>query len=290
CPQRAGGRGQLRGQCRAGVVGADREPARPARQPRRARPGPGRRRGAHRPARAQHAPDGHDPGRRAAADERPDERRPDTARTQGGALIARGRGRQATLPASGRAAALTSPSARLPFPTRRTAMTDAREHLLDWLRDAHAMEQQAEQMLKAQAARIENYPALKARIEVHLEETLGQQALLEACITRLGSSPSVVKDTMGKVAAMGQAIGGMVASDEIVKGSMASYVFEHMEIASYRTLIAAAQALGDVETQRACEQILAQEEAMARWLQDHLPEVTQQFLVRDETPGATAKK
>ena len=53
-------------------------------------------------------------------------------------------------------------------------MTDAREHLLDWLRDAHAMEQQAEQMLKAQAARIENYPALKARIEAHLEETLGQ--------------------------------------------------------------------------------------------------------------------
>src|SRR5690606_4228385 len=32
------------------------------------------------------------------------------------------------------------------------------------------------------------------------------------------------------------------ASDEIVKGSMAGYVFEHMEIASYRTLIAAAEA------------------------------------------------
>lgn len=169
-------------------------------------------------------------------------------------------------------------------------MTDAREHLLDWLRDAHAMEQQAEQMLKGQAARIENYPQLKARIEAHLEETLGQQALLEDCIRRLGSSPSVLKDTMGKVAAMGQAIGGMAASDEIVKGSMASYVFEHMEIASYRSLIAAAQALGDIETQRACEQILAQEEAMARWLHDHLPEVTQQFLVRDETAGATAKK
>lgn len=121
-------------------------------------------------------------------------------------------------------------------------MTDAREHLLDWLRDAHAMEQQAEQMLKAQAARIEHYPELKARIEQHIEETLGQQALPEGCITRLGSSPSRLKDAMGKVAAMGQAIGGMVASDEIVKGSMAGYVFEHMEIASYRTLIAAAEA------------------------------------------------
>ncbi|TWG93142.1 MULTISPECIES: ferritin-like domain-containing protein [Luteimonas] len=169
-------------------------------------------------------------------------------------------------------------------------MTDAREHLLDWLRDAHAMEQQAEQMLKAQAARIEHYPELKARIEQHIEETLGQQALLEGCITRLGSSPSRLKDAMGKVAAMGQAIGGMVASDEIVKGSMAGYVFEHMEIASYRTLIAAAEALGDQETRAACERILVEEEAMARWLQDHLPDVTRQFLERADTPGATAKK
>ncbi|QIZ26266.1 DUF892 family protein [Pseudomonas aeruginosa] len=30
-------------------------------------------------------------------------------------------------------------------------MTSKQENLLDWLRDAHAMEQQAEQMLKAQA-------------------------------------------------------------------------------------------------------------------------------------------
>ncbi|MDR5752582.1 MULTISPECIES: DUF892 family protein [unclassified Caballeronia] len=27
-------------------------------------------------------------------------------------------------------------------------MTDPKEHLLDWLRDAHAIEQQAEQMLR----------------------------------------------------------------------------------------------------------------------------------------------
>lgn len=57
---------------------------------------------------------------------------------------------------------------------------------MDWLRDAHAMEQQAEQMLKAQAARIEHYHQRKARIEQHLEETLGQQRLVESCIERLG--------------------------------------------------------------------------------------------------------
>ena len=90
--------------------------------------------------------------------------------------------------------------------------------------------------------------------------------------------------------ALGQGISGMFASDEIVKGAMASYVFENMEIASYVTLIAAAREVGDAETQRVCEQILAQEEAMAQWVLDNLPEVTQAFLVRDATDGMEAKK
>lgn len=168
-------------------------------------------------------------------------------------------------------------------------MGNPREHLVNWLRDAHAMEQQAEQMLKAQASRIENYPKMKARVEQHLEETRGQQKLLEGCLERLGGSPSAVKDTMGTMAAMGQGLAGMFASDEIVKGAMASYVFEHMEIASYTALIAAAKQAGDAETQRVCEQILAQEEAMAQWVLDNLPEVTQTFMLRD-AEGVEAKK
>lgn len=48
------------------------------------------------------------------------------------------------------------------------------------------MEQQAEQMLKVQAGRLEHYPELKARIEQHLQETLGQQKLVASFIDRLG--------------------------------------------------------------------------------------------------------
>lgn len=169
-------------------------------------------------------------------------------------------------------------------------MTEIKENLLDWLRDAHAMEQQAEKMLTAQSKRIEHYPQLKARIEEHIQETVGQRERLEQCITQLGSSPSVIKDTMGKMAAMGQAVGGMTASDEIVKGAMAGYVFECFEIASYTSLIAAAQTAGEPEVARVCGEILVQEEAMAAWLLEHLPQLTEEFLVRDVTPGVTAKK
>lgn len=169
-------------------------------------------------------------------------------------------------------------------------MAEINENLLDWLRDAHAMEQQAEKMLTAQAGRIEHYPQLKARIQEHIQETIGQRERLEQCIERLGGSPSLLKDTLGKMAAMGQAIGGMTASDEIIKGAMAGYVFECFEIASYTALIAAAKAAGEPDVAQVCADILTQEEAMAAWLLENLPLLTEEFLVRDVTPGVTAKK
>jgi ferritin-like metal-binding protein YciE len=169
-------------------------------------------------------------------------------------------------------------------------MATTQENLLDWLRDAHAMEQQAEKMLKAQSERLEHYPALKARIDQHIQETLGQQQLLDQCLSRYDASSSTLKDLTGKLMAFGQGIGGMIMSDEVVKGAMSGYVFENIEIAMYTVLIAAAKAAGDAQTQAACEQILPQEEAMAQWLKDHLPEITQAFLERSADPDLEAKK
>ncbi|AZE83501.1 Protein YciE [Pseudomonas orientalis] len=169
-------------------------------------------------------------------------------------------------------------------------MATPQENLLDWLRDAHAMEQQAEKMLKAQSERLEHYPKLKARIDEHIQETLGQQALIDECLSRLGGSSSTLKDIGGKLMAFGQAVGGSLMSDEVIKGAMAGYVFENMEIASYTVLIAAAQAAGDAETLAACEKILPQEIAMAQWLLEHLPELTQAFLERSAAPDTEAKR
>ncbi|MBD7975780.1 ferritin-like domain-containing protein [Serpens gallinarum] len=169
-------------------------------------------------------------------------------------------------------------------------MATAQDNLLDWLRDAHAMEQQAEKMLSSQAERLEHYPDLRIRIEQHLEETHQQRALLESCLQRLGSSPSTIKDISAKLMAFGQAVSGMAMSDEVVKGAMSGYVFENMEIASYTVLIEAAKAAGDIETQRACETILPQEIAMADWLREHLPELTRAFLARSAAPDTEAKR
>ena len=164
------------------------------------------------------------------------------------------------------------------------------ENYLSWLRDAHAMEKQAEEMLEKMTSRLEHYPDLKARLQQHIEETRQQQQMLQQVIDRQDTSNSTMKDMMGKVAAMGQAVGGMFASDEVVKGAISGYVFEQFEIACYTSLIAAAELAGDSEGARVFEQIREQEKAMADWALTHLPDVTEQFMIRSAQPDTEAKK
>ena len=72
-------------------------------------------------------------------------------------------------------------------------MANPREHLEDWLRDAYAMERQAEMLLAAQLKRLDHYPQLQDRLRQHLDDTIGQQALVEACLMRLGTTPSAIR-------------------------------------------------------------------------------------------------
>lgn len=107
---------------------------------------------------------------------------------------------------------------------------NAIEHYHDWLRDAHAMEKQAESMLESMAGRIDNYPDLRSRIEQHISETKHQITILEEILDRNNISRSVIKDSMSKMAALGQSIGGIFPSDEIVKGSISGYVLNNSKL------------------------------------------------------------
>lgn len=161
-------------------------------------------------------------------------------------------------------------------------MEQTRQHYLAWLRDAHAMEEQALTMMQGMAERLENYPQLRTRIQGHIGETREQIAGLSRLLDRKGAGSSIIKDTMGKVTAFAQSMSGIFTEDEVVKGTLASYTFENMEIASYRILIDAAEQLGDAEAIEVFRRALQQEEAMADWLASHSSEITRTFLSRAE--------
>lgn len=169
-------------------------------------------------------------------------------------------------------------------------MTETREWLVQWVRDAHAMEEQAKTMLTAQAKRLEHYPELRARIEHHIQETEQQAQRLEHYLADTGESNSTLKDMSGKMMAFGQAFTGMFAGDEVMKGALAGYTFEHLEIASYTMLVNAAEELGDMELRQICAKNLSEEKAMASWLEEHSGILTSQFLARARMDNDAAKR
>lgn len=159
---------------------------------------------------------------------------------------------------------------------------NAEQRLLRWLRDAHAMELQAETLLERQAARLEHYPKLQGKLEEHLQQTRRQAKRVEECIKRRGEGTSVLKDTAARITGMGQALSGLAFGDEVMKNGLASYTFEHFEVGAYRILAEAARTVGDTQTAQVCEEIQQEEQAMADWLKENLGEVTQVYLRREQ--------
>jgi ferritin-like metal-binding protein YciE len=115
-------------------------------------------------------------------------------------------------------------------------MATANERLMEWLRDAHAMEEQCEQMLESTCDRLENYPDLRERLDAHRAVSRQHAEIVRECIERRGGSPSVIKDTAGKLMAFAQGASGLFIGDEVVKAILATSTFEQMKIGSYEIL------------------------------------------------------
>lgn len=150
------------------------------------------------------------------------------------------------------------------------------------VRNAHSLEKEAIQLMERQIPRLDTYPELQARMRQHLEETRVQEERLDRMLDRMGDAPSTVKDMVMQVAANVAAAVHMPADDEILKNTFADLAFENYEIAAYRSLIAMAEACGATEERAVFEASLAEEEAMAEWLDAHVGQITRQYLTQTE--------
>jgi ferritin-like metal-binding protein YciE len=164
----------------------------------------------------------------------------------------------------------------------------AREIYVTGLRNQHAIENQAIELLERQIGRLENYPEMTDRMRQHLEESKQQASRIEELLAGLNTSHSTLKDMvtsfMGNVAALGHA----PASDEVVKNTFANYAFEHYEIAAYKGLLVVADSAGQQASAPVLQQSLKEEQAMAQWIEDHLKPTMLRYIERyaaGETAG-----
>ncbi|AHX13228.1 hypothetical protein CH75_08280 [Dyella jiangningensis] len=168
-------------------------------------------------------------------------------------------------------------------------MTEARELLIDWIRNAHAMEVQSEELLVSQLRRIEHYPDLRDRLKLHRDETRSQRAILEDLLHDYRTTPSAWREAGVRLMALGQNMFQVASNDEVVKGAIMLASFERMEMSVYRALSTAAQVAGETALVDIFDRLYGQEQAMATWHDEHLADLVRQFVVRSELPDVTAR-
>lgn len=159
------------------------------------------------------------------------------------------------------------------------------QSVLSWLKDAHAMEEGGAVTLANHAAAAQDYPEVQAKLNAHADATRRHAYLIEGCIERLGGHPSALKEALGTVMGKVQGVANLPAKDTVVKNALGDFAAENFEIACYRSLIAAAERVGDQETADVCGRILRDEEEMAGWLAEQIPTITRTFLSRQPGDG-----
>jgi ferritin-like metal-binding protein YciE len=166
-------------------------------------------------------------------------------------------------------------------------LTKARDIYVAGLRDQHAVEHQAIELLERQVGRLENYPELRDRMRMHIEESREQARRLEVLLSEQATSASSFKDTAMAFAGNLMALGHTTASDEVIKNTLANFAFEHYEIAAYNSLLALAETVGHRAAKSALETSLKEEQAMADWIEAHIRPTILRYVER-ASAGVTA--
>jgi ferritin-like metal-binding protein YciE len=167
---------------------------------------------------------------------------------------------------------------------RQAKRVTPHQKLILHLNEALALENAAVQRLQSRIkqTRIEN---VKERLQVHLEETKGQQDRLKQLISDLGDGQKsdATKDkaqlpipTPPK--SLTKRFGGMMTSAESeLKAAKEDAVVENAEIIIYDMLTHLAERLNATNAISVLSQSLSEERSMADWIKTNMPEMVAQL-------------
>ena len=155
---------------------------------------------------------------------------------------------------------------------------DARSIYVTALKNTHAVEMQALQIMGRQVERLQHYPEMEAALRRHIDETHGQRDRLEEALSSLSESPSALKEGFLGVVGTMMALGHAPAQDEILKNTYANHAFENFEIAAYTSLLTIAEVANQGAHRAAFEQSLSEERGMAAKVAELIQPTTRRYL------------
>src|SRR5215217_2806354 len=176
--------------------------------------------------------------------------------------------------------------------------------LIQYLNEAYGKERELETALQAHIAMTTKTP-YKKRLQDHLKETKDHARQVERRIKQLGgkadagpvsTGPDAVTGAVTSVtsvaskavaAAQGplHALRGTGESEKMLKNARTEYHNEFEEIGFYAGIEALADTVGDRDTAKLARGIRREEERMAKFLENQIPQLTK-GVAREEIPAA----
>lgn len=158
----------------------------------------------------------------------------------------------------------------------------AETQLVKFLTDVHSIEEQAIAQMR-RAPEITDDPELTEIFKQHLGESEEHRSRVASQLERLGADPSTFKDLAGRAGGVGMALFPVFQPDDEAKLVAHAYSYEHMEIAAYELLGAAAMKLGDQQVAELAGTNGKEEHLMADRLAGQLDSVVDLVLAGDKS-------
>ncbi len=153
-------------------------------------------------------------------------------------------------------------------PAKGAGMSTLQAQLVKHLDEAIAMEENVKRMLDGMLQTFDD-PQVVDLLEHHRTQTEEHSRRLRARLESHGGLPSVVREAGGILGALAKLPLDLVRGEKAGRNARDAYATEHLEIASYQLLERVATRAGDEETAEVARLNRADEEAMARKLDEH---------------------
>ncbi len=149
---------------------------------------------------------------------------------------------------------------------RLDAMGQLQEQLIKHIDEAHALEQNVLRMLDGMISTTDD-PEILDALEYHKVQTQKHADRMAERLEAHEATPSAVKQIGGVLGALAKMPLDFVRGEKAGRNARDAYATEHLEIASYELLRRIAEKAGDEQTVLAAQEIIAEEQAMAKLIE-----------------------
>lgn len=162
----------------------------------------------------------------------------------------------------------------------------AKDYLAEWLADAYGMETSLYNHMTYDLTKVTGHGEIEDKLQEFLDMGVRHLNALDERITALdGETSSTNRGGIAEFMGLMQHAWYASSDMQLVKKYVATYAAARFEVATYSAIVSAARELGDDETANLCQQLLHDDDEMARWLMNHMQQTIQRDMRQRQEAG-----